>query len=123
MVIVTVEVADEVPSVAVTVNVVATADSVGVPEMTPVEVFSERPPGSDGDTANTLVPVIPVTVNAVVGVTAVPTVPVTLCALGDIEVAADAGVVTTSPKSVEMKIAITAKGRFMNPLSARVKRS
>lgn len=117
------EVADEVPSVAVTVNVVATADSVGVPEMTPVEVFRERPPGSDGDTANTFVPVIPVTVNAVVGVTAVPTVPATLCALGDIEVAADAGVDTTSPKSVEMKIAITARGRFMNPLSARVKRS
>jgi hypothetical protein len=61
-VIVTFAVADDVPSVAVTVKSVATDDSVGVPEMTPVEVFNDKPAGSEGETAKTLVPVIPVTV-------------------------------------------------------------
>jgi hypothetical protein len=71
--------------------VAATADAVGVPLITPVDVLIERPAGSDGDTANTRVPAMPVVVYAVVEVMAVPTVADTVCAAGVIVVFADTG--------------------------------
>jgi hypothetical protein len=70
----TVAVADRVPSVAVTVYVVAADDAVGVPEMTPVEAFMVSPLGNAGDTENVLV-LSSVSVYAAVGVIALPTTP------------------------------------------------
>ena len=88
-VMVMVAVADVAPSVAVTVYVAATAAAVGVPVTTPVDVLSERPAGSDGEMANTRVPVMPVDVYAVVAVIAVPTVALTVWAAGVSVVFAD----------------------------------
>ena len=57
--------------------------AVGVPEITPVVVFNDKPLGRAGDTENVFV-LISVSVYAVVAVMAVPTVALTVCVAGEI---------------------------------------
>lgn len=87
-----VAVAEEVPSDAVTVNVVAANVTVGVPDTTPVEVLNVRPDGKDGVIENVFVPGISVAVYAVVAVIGDPATPFTLCVDGDRAGAAETGV-------------------------------
>lgn len=115
-VMVMVAVADVAPSVAVTVYVAATAAAVGVPVTTPVDVLSERPAGSDGEMANTRVPVMPVDVYAVVAVIAVPTVALTVWAAGVSVVFADTLDVATG-SAITLDISTNAAARrFMGGL-------
>lgn len=88
IVIDTVAVAEDEPSDAVTVYVVAADETVGVPEITPVVELIVKPVGNGGVMLNDFTPVISVAVNAVVGVIAVPTVTLTVCDEGEIDAAA-----------------------------------
>lgn len=85
----TVAVAEDEPSDAVTVNVVADNETVGVPEITPVVELIVKPVGNEGVMLNVFVPVISIAVYAVVGVIAVPTATPTDCDAGEIEAAAE----------------------------------
>jgi hypothetical protein len=93
--------------------VAETAAAVGVPLITPVDVLIDSPAGSDGDTANTRVPAMPVVVYAVVDVMAVPTVPVTVCAAGVIVVFADTGIDCSGSATDDTTSATTDASFFM----------
>ena len=54
----------------------------GVPDTTPVVVFSTNPAGSAGETLNVFVPVTVLAVNVPVAVMAVPTMPAIVCVAG-----------------------------------------
>jgi hypothetical protein len=71
-----------VPSLAAMVKVVEGVTPVGVPEITPDEVFIESPAGNAGVIAKVREDPKVVEVNAVVAVRAVPTRPTTVCVAG-----------------------------------------
>jgi hypothetical protein len=70
---VTVDVAESLPAVPVIVCCCVAVTTVGVPDITPLEEFSESPAGSDGETEYVGVDENPVAVSAGVGVIAVST--------------------------------------------------
>ena len=92
--------AEDTPSDAVTVYVATDFETTGVPEITPVEVFIDKPADNGGVIENDLVPVISVAVKAVVDVIAVPTFPFTDCEVGVIEAAAATGATPKLPAAI-----------------------